>query len=277
MLRGNSFKPVPSSLHQDVSNDSLSVGTNDRQFQRAVRAPSPIPFRGNQSETGPRMRDPSPIKNTTLRSRDHYSPIRQKVNYDTLNPEVDHLGPADRFLYDALSENFDVLCNRFRIIDLIEELGEPDRPENRRWAGEKVKAFEKSVDVLKRSVLLRAKLQEVQALEDANLNEFCAMWEDFGAQLENNMIKNVDMDRNTVLAIYDKHPQSLIDDTKELIQTLPHFLNELEQDTRALSNRLQSERAKKSQVPEEPIDRRAVEAERQRVREHLLGLADLLI
>lgn len=254
----------------------MSIGTNDRMIRGTQGLPS-LPIRANQSEIISRPREQTPVK-TNMRVRDS-SPIRQKVHYETLNPQVDLLTPADRYFYDALTENFNVMSNRFRIMDAIDDLYANDPEIARRYQTpfDKTKNYEKSLETLKHSIELRIRLSKSQLMEDENIKAFTDVWTTFGTELEENMIKNVDTNRNTMFAIYDKSPENLFDDLNELMRTLPENIAQLKGDNLALENRTKAEFAKLSNKQGLPIQPSQIEAERNKTREMLFNTFDCLI
>ena len=273
----NSFKPsMQLNANFDVSNDSISIQRSD---QYKLRGPSPISNKINRSELAPRSRDVTPKKTTYLRTPNEYSPIPQRVFFNNLNPQADQLSQQQRNLHDSLLENFEIISNKFKILDAIDEIRIDEENKSKKTAltAEKTKSFERTADVFKRTIPLRIREAFESKTAEENENAFEDLFNVFIPDLEDNMLKNVDMDRNTVAVIYENDPQSLIEDLGELLRVLPAFLGEVKKENEVLENSVKQEFAKLKNKQGERIDRSKVEDERSRAREILLMNADNLI
>lgn len=273
----NSFKPsMQLNANLDVSNDSISIRHSD---QYKLRGPSPISNKINRSEMAPRSRDVTPQKTTYIRTPNEYSPIPQRVLFNNLNPQADQLSQQQRNLHDSLLENFEIISTKFKILDAIDEIRIDEENKSKKTAltAEKTKSFERTADVFKRTIPLRIREAFERQTAEENEHAFEDLFNKFIPDLEDNMLKNVDMDRNTVAVIYENDPQSLVEDLGELLRVLPAFLGEVKKENEILENSLKQEFAKLKNKQGERIDRSKVEDERSRAREIILMNADNLI
>ena len=99
----------------------------------------------------------------------------------------------------------------------------------------------------------------------------------FRTTLENNMIKNVEIDKQTLGIMYEKNLNILFQDLNQIVSHAPIALNQLKNENLTIEKKMRGEFEKLESSKIALLDLKKVDEEKQKTFEVILARLDLLI